>query len=57
MNPPPSCRTCRWWTYSTGIVDGKREQWPSCGQQSNLFSPRGDTLCTLYEREPGSDDE
>lgn len=55
--PKPSCRTCRWWTYRIVVVSGRREERPSCERQSRLFSQEGDTHCTLWEREPGSDDE
>lgn len=52
----PNCRTCRWWTYRTGILAGARTEWPICFQESGYFPDNG-RFCTLYEREPGSDDE
>jgi len=51
---PRHCITCRHYTYQECYVAKVWEMHPHCARWHPCFP--GATLCTDYEREPGSDD-
>lgn len=51
-----SCKTCSFWIYLSGKVNGERKEWPACAQHSGYF-PKDGAVCTLWLRCVGGDDE